>query len=121
MAERDPIIIAGGGPVAMVLALALHGGKTDFDVRFSHTVTGLAQHADSVAVAVQLPDGTAETVRGSWAVGCDGGRSTVRKAAGIDFVGFTYPEKFIKIGTYFDYMEQDGRIAYRNQSVSAFV
>ncbi|QDP24064.1 FAD-dependent monooxygenase [Bradyrhizobium cosmicum] len=32
-----------------------------------------------------------ETFRGHWLVGCDGGRSTVRKAAGFDFVG-TEPE-----------------------------
>jgi 2-polyprenyl-6-methoxyphenol hydroxylase-like FAD-dependent oxidoreductase len=33
----------------------------------------------------------AETFRGRWLVGCDGGRSTVRKAAGFEFVG-TDPE-----------------------------
>ncbi|WP_204325599.1 FAD-dependent monooxygenase, partial [Stenotrophomonas maltophilia] len=33
----------------------------------------------------------AETFRASWLVGCDGGRSTVRKAAGFDFAG-TGPE-----------------------------
>ena len=32
-----------------------------------------------------------ETFRGSWLVGCDGGRSTVRKAGGFEFVG-TDPE-----------------------------
>ncbi|PLP57827.1 FAD-dependent oxidoreductase [Mesorhizobium loti] len=32
-----------------------------------------------------------ETFRGRWLVGCDGGRSTVRKAAGFEFVG-TDPE-----------------------------
>lgn len=32
-----------------------------------------------------------ETFRGRWLVGCDGGRSTVRKACGFDFVG-TDPE-----------------------------
>jgi len=32
-----------------------------------------------------------ETFRGRWLVGCDGGRSTVRKAAGFEFVG-TGPE-----------------------------
>jgi 2-polyprenyl-6-methoxyphenol hydroxylase-like FAD-dependent oxidoreductase len=32
-----------------------------------------------------------ETFRGRWLVGCDGGRSTVRKVAGFDFVG-TNPE-----------------------------
>src|SRR4029077_9680631 len=29
----------------------------------------------------------AETFRGRWLVGCDGGRSTVRKAGGFNFVG----------------------------------
>lgn len=94
--------------------LALYGGRPGFDVRFSHTVTGLTQHADHVEVAVALPDGERETIRASWLVGCDGGRSTVRKEAGIEFVGFTYPERFIKIGTWFDFMAHDGRVAIRN-------
>jgi 3-(3-hydroxy-phenyl)propionate hydroxylase len=94
--------------------LALYGDRPEFDVRFSHTVTGLTQHDDHVDVAVARADGGADTVRASWLVGCDGGRSTVRKEAGIEFVGFTYPEKFIKIGTYFDFMEHDGRVAIRN-------
>ena len=96
------------------LILALHGDKPDFDVRFSHTVTGFTQFDDHVDVAVELADGSTETIRGSYLVGCDGGRSTVRKEAGIDFVGFTYPEKFIKIGTYFDLMAHDDRVAIRN-------
>ena len=96
------------------LILALYGDNADFDVRFSHTVTGLTQFDDHVDVTVERGDGTAETIRGSYLVGCDGGRSTVRKQAGIDFVGFTYPEKFIKIGTYFNLMAHDERIAIRN-------
>ena len=36
-------------------------------------------------------------------IGCDGGRSIVRKLAGIEFEGFTYPERFIKIATSFDF------------------
>jgi 3-(3-hydroxy-phenyl)propionate hydroxylase len=96
------------------LILELHGDKPEFDVRFSHTVAGFTQHDDHVDVTVETPDGSTETIRASYLVGCDGGRSTVRKEAGIDFVGFTYPEKFIKIGTYFDVMEHDDRIAIRN-------
>ena len=158
MAERDPIIVAGGGPVAMVLALALHREGVPFvaletlaepfvDQRAASYHPPTVEMLDSLGLAAEivpeglkapvyrfhdrlsretvaefdlgdladeLPDGTAETLRGSWLVGCDGGRSIVRKGAGIDFVGFTYPEKFIKIGTYFDYMEQDERVAYRN-------
>ena len=96
------------------LILELHGDKQEFDVRFSHTVTGFTQFNDHVDVAVELADGSKETVRASYLVGCDGGRSTVRKEANIEFGGFTYPEKFIKIGTYFDLMAHDDRIAIRN-------
>jgi 2-polyprenyl-6-methoxyphenol hydroxylase-like FAD-dependent oxidoreductase len=47
-------------------------------------VTGLAQ--DDAGVEVALSDG--RTLRAQYLVGCDGGRSAVRKAAGIDFVGW---------------------------------
>lgn len=96
------------------LVLELHGDKPEFDVRFSNTVTGFTQHDDHVDVDVQLEDGSVETIRASYLVGCDGGRSVVRKTAGIDFAGFTYPEKFIKIGTYFDVMAHDDKVAIRN-------
>ena len=46
-------------------------------------VTGFTQHADGVAVV--LDDGT--TLHTQFLVGCDGGRSTVRKTAGFEFVG----------------------------------
>ena len=38
-----------------------------------------------------------------YVIGADGGRSVVRKSQGIDFVGFTYPERFLVITTSFDY------------------
>ena len=46
-------------------------------------VVGLAQ--DDTGVDVELSDGT--SLRAEYLVGCDGGRSLVRKAAGIDFAG----------------------------------
>ena len=47
-------------------------------------VTGFAQDDDGVDVA--LSDGT--SLRARYLVGCDGGRSVVRKAAGIDCAGW---------------------------------
>ncbi|UZX04967.1 hypothetical protein F8G81_21970 [Arthrobacter sp. CDRTa11] len=47
-------------------------------------VTGLAQ--DDSGVDLHLADGRIR--RGNYVVGCDGGRSLVRKAAGIDFPGW---------------------------------
>jgi 3-(3-hydroxy-phenyl)propionate hydroxylase len=47
-------------------------------------VTGFAQ--DDTGVDVELSDG--ESLRGEYLVGCDGGRSVIRKAAGIEFHGW---------------------------------
>jgi 3-(3-hydroxy-phenyl)propionate hydroxylase len=47
-------------------------------------VAGFAQ--DDTGVDVQLPDG--HRIRAQYLVGCDGGRSLVRKAAGIEFPGW---------------------------------
>ena len=47
-------------------------------------VTGFAQ--DDTGVDVELSDG--RSLRAGYLVGCDGGRSVVRKAAGIDFPGW---------------------------------
>ena len=73
------------------------------EVRFSFKVTGLEQHADHVDVTAVNEVGEPETIRGRYVIGTDGGSSTVRKAAGIAFEGFTYPERFIKIGTSYDF------------------
>jgi 3-(3-hydroxy-phenyl)propionate hydroxylase len=47
-------------------------------------VTGFARY--DTGVAVELSDG--KSLRADWLVGCDGGRSLVRKTAGIDFPGW---------------------------------
>jgi 2-polyprenyl-6-methoxyphenol hydroxylase-like FAD-dependent oxidoreductase len=47
-------------------------------------VTGFAQ--DDTGVDVELSDG--QSLRAEYLVGCDGGRSLVRKAAGIEFPGW---------------------------------
>ena len=46
-------------------------------------VTGFTQ--DDAGVSAALADG--QTIRAGYLVGCDGGRSLIRKAAGIDFPG----------------------------------
>jgi 3-(3-hydroxy-phenyl)propionate hydroxylase len=47
-------------------------------------VTGFAQ--DDTGVGVELSD--RESLRAQYLVGCDGGRSVIRKAAGIEFPGW---------------------------------
>jgi 2-polyprenyl-6-methoxyphenol hydroxylase-like FAD-dependent oxidoreductase len=53
-------------------------------VHYGTEVTGFAQ--DGAGVDVALSDG--RRVRAQYLVGCDGGRSLVRKGAGIDFPGW---------------------------------
>jgi 3-(3-hydroxy-phenyl)propionate hydroxylase len=92
---------------------ARFANESDFDVRFGHRVDGITLHADHVEVEVTGPDGP-QRHRGTWLIGADGGRSTVRKAAGIDFEGFTYPERFVKLATTFDFRGPNPGFAYRN-------
>ncbi|WP_058041199.1 rifampin monooxygenase [Streptomyces roseifaciens] len=53
------------------------------EIRRGCDVTGLSQDEDGVTV--ELADGT--QLRSRYAVGCDGGRSTVRKLLGVGFPG----------------------------------
>jgi len=53
-------------------------------VRYGSEVTGFSQ--DDTGVDVQLSEGG--TLRADYLVGCDGGRSLIRKAAGIEFAGW---------------------------------
>jgi 2-polyprenyl-6-methoxyphenol hydroxylase-like FAD-dependent oxidoreductase len=57
------------------LAVTIHRGRE---------VTGFAQH--DTGVDVELADG--QSLRAEYLVGCDGGRSVVRKSAGIEFPGW---------------------------------
>jgi 3-(3-hydroxy-phenyl)propionate hydroxylase len=71
--QRDIERILGGWVLDELGAPILRGRQ----------VTGHSQDGDGVAV--ELSDGS--SLRAAYLVGCDGGRSTVRKAAGIDFPG----------------------------------
>jgi 2-polyprenyl-6-methoxyphenol hydroxylase-like FAD-dependent oxidoreductase len=53
-------------------------------IYYGSEVTGFAQ--DNVGVDVELADG--QTLRAQYLVGCDGGRSVVRKAASIELPGW---------------------------------
>jgi 3-(3-hydroxy-phenyl)propionate hydroxylase len=82
-------------------------------VRFSTRVTGVTQTTDSVTVTAEGPNG-AETFRGDWMIGADGGRSTTRKALDIEFEGFTWPEHFLVLTTLDDFQELLPGCCYRN-------
>jgi 3-(3-hydroxy-phenyl)propionate hydroxylase len=84
------------------------------EVRFSTRVTGLDQRADDVEVTITNEAGEAEKLVCKYVIGTDGASSTIRRLAEIAFEGFTYPERFIKIGTTFDLLAADKGFCTRN-------
>jgi 2-polyprenyl-6-methoxyphenol hydroxylase-like FAD-dependent oxidoreductase len=58
------------------------------DVRWGHELVGVESRSDGVKVSVSTGDET-YMLETTYLVGADGGRSTVRKKAGIDFPGHT--------------------------------
>jgi 3-(3-hydroxy-phenyl)propionate hydroxylase len=77
---------------------------TGVDVRFGHRLIGFTQDADKVRVTFDVDDESV-TLDGSWLIGADGGRSTVRRATGIEFEGFTWPEIFLVVSTTYDFAQ----------------
>lgn len=71
-------------------------------MQFSARVSGVVQRDDGVEVTVETSSGTRH-VKGSYLVGCDGGRSFVRKALDIAFEGYTHPERFLVLTTPFSF------------------
>lgn len=62
--------------------------RPNIEVRFGWRIESFAQDGDGVTLAARnIADGTAQTFRTQYLVGCDGGRSDVRKALGISFRG----------------------------------
>ena len=62
-------------------------GTPNVTVRYGCEFVDLAQDEDGVTVHARTLDGAAETLRGTYLVGCDGGASTVRKKLGINLEG----------------------------------
>lgn len=76
--------------------------KTDFALEFGSRVIGVEQDGESVTVGLERR-GRRESRRGRWLIGADGARSEVRRATGVDFAGFTWPERFLVVSTPFDF------------------
>ncbi|MFJ2774726.1 FAD-dependent monooxygenase [Streptomyces sp. NPDC087300] len=78
--------------------LAERAVKLGVDIRRGVTVDGVTQDADHVVVSADQGEFEAR-----WVVGCDGGRSAVRRLAGFDFAG-TEPQAtgYTLLGTFAD-------------------
>jgi 3-(3-hydroxy-phenyl)propionate hydroxylase len=82
-------------------------------MRFSTRLEALAERDDGVDVDI-VTDGAADRLRADWVIGADGAWSAVRRSLGIEFEGFTYPERFLVISTDFEYADHLPRLSYVN-------
>ena len=71
------------------------------EVRFGHTFLDATQDADGVTARIATANGFT-SLRGRYLVGADGGRSAVRQTMDVAFEGFTWPERFLVVGTEYD-------------------
>jgi 2-polyprenyl-6-methoxyphenol hydroxylase-like FAD-dependent oxidoreductase len=81
----------------LVQVLAERAAQYGTDIRWGHKLTGFDQHADRVTVHVTGPDG-AYQLETKYFVGADGGTSTTRKLAGIDFLGMSSYDLVARVG-----------------------
>lgn len=93
--------------------LARLAGDPGAQVMMDTRLVDIAQDADRV-VATLEHGGETFQLEADYLVGCDGARSTVRALTGIAFEGFTWPERFLKIDTFFDFTGHRGDLSNRN-------
>jgi 2-polyprenyl-6-methoxyphenol hydroxylase-like FAD-dependent oxidoreductase len=73
-------------------------------------LTDLTQDGGTVTASLRREDGSVETARCRWLIGCDGAHSAVRKAVGIPFQGSTYRDEFIMADARLDWELPHGEL-----------
>jgi 3-(3-hydroxy-phenyl)propionate hydroxylase len=73
-----------------------------FELQFDSPVQAVTQHGSGVEIEIER-DGRVEARSGRWLIGADGARSDVRRSLGVEFDGFTWPERFLVVSTPFDF------------------
>mgnify|MGYP001814868502 CR=1 FL=1 len=66
---------------------------------FGHTLEHFEESGDGVSVLATDADGEAVEIRADYLVGCDGGRSTIRRQLGIEMKGDSNPLPWLVIDT----------------------
>ena len=81
------------------------------NVVFGAQVEGVTQSADRVELLLAAP---AAAAQGDFLIAADGARGAVRESLGIEFEGFTFPERFYSVSTSFDFAAHLERLCYVN-------
>ncbi|HWL80441.1 MAG TPA: FAD-dependent monooxygenase [Roseomonas sp.] len=75
--------------------------KPNFSLRFDARVASCKDRGEDVEITLE----NGASIEAAYVVGADGARSAIRKSAGIEFEGFTWPERFLVLSTPFDFAE----------------
>ncbi len=78
-------------------------GHPNFELQFGSRVVGLEQGTSGVDVTIERGGGR-EVRCGRYLIGADGASSTVRRSLGIEFEGFTWPDRLLVVSTPFDFV-----------------
>lgn len=84
--------------------------QSGFDIAFNSVVQHAQQDASGVTITIKR-NGKTGARRGRFLIGADGARSDVRRSLGIDFEGFTWPERFLVVSTPFDFYREIENLA----------
>jgi 3-(3-hydroxy-phenyl)propionate hydroxylase len=77
-------------------------GHPNFELEFGSAVTGVSQDGSTVEVTIER-GGRIEKRAGRYLIGADGASSMVRRSLGIEFEGFTWPDRLLVVSTPFDF------------------
>jgi 3-(3-hydroxy-phenyl)propionate hydroxylase len=78
-------------------------GDPNFELIFGSEVTAVEQDAASIEITIAR-NGKSERQRGRYLIGADGASSKVRRALGVEFDGFTWPDRLLVVSTPFDFL-----------------
>jgi 3-(3-hydroxy-phenyl)propionate hydroxylase len=84
-------------------ALAMAKDDQNCDLRMGTSFESFEQQSESVVAVVNNPDGTQERIDGRYLVSAEGARSLIRNQLGIEFEGFTYPDRTLNIEVAYDF------------------
>lgn len=76
------------------ILLAALAGFPNVDIRWGHAVNDAVQNDSDVTVRVHTADGD-YSIQADWVIACDGARSTIREAMGLDFEGRVFEDNFL--------------------------
>ena len=109
-------------PVDQVAVEAMLGERArslGIEIRRECEVTGFVQRADGIDVEWTSPSGPGR-MRCGWLVGCDGGRSALRKMAGFEFPGTPPSSTFYSAVAEIDHPERLSPPGWRRTSGGVF-